>query len=376
MRGDLMAQYAAARTAEARVRELLGREDPHTVLGSMHPILDHAERCMRAGIAQLADGSYSFEDFLDDDGVADEPVRIFVMLTIGGDELIADFTGTSAQVLGPLNARLTAAKSCVYYAAKAVIDPEVPTCSGAYRPIRVLAPEGSLLQSRFPAAIGNANILTDQRVVDVLMGAFYQAARNRVCAACSGEMNLINVGGIDPRSGQYYNYVETYAGGQGAFFDRDGQDGIHTHLTNTRNTPVEVIERSYPLKVRKYGLIPDSEGPGRYRGGCGVVRELVLLGERTIVSVGADRRKVTPWGIEGGLHARGAHCWVSSQEGEVRELPTKICTVLRQGDILRIETPGGGGWGDPAERDPAAVDHDVEEGLISAERTRSLYGSS
>jgi N-methylhydantoinase B len=372
--GDLMAQYAASCTAEQRVLELMQREDPGLVIASMHPILDHAERCMRAGIAQLRDGTYTFEDFLDDDGIRDEPVRIQVAITIKADELWADFTGTSAQVLGPLNARLSAARACVYYVCKAVIDPDLPTCAGSYRPIHVFAPEGCVLQARFPAAIGNANILTDQRVVDVLLGALYQVAPERVCAACSGEMNLINVGGLDPRSGAYYNYVETYAGGQGALYDRDGEDGVHTHLTNTRNTPAEVIERSYPLQVCCYGLIPDSEGPGRFRGGCGVVRELVCLGERTLVSLGADRRKFTPWGLEGGLPARGSHCHVTSPDGTTRELPTKVFTALGQGDRLRIETPGAGGWGDPKARERDAVAADVRDGLISPERARAIYG--
>ena len=374
LHGDLMAQYAASRTAERRIAELMRREDPQVVLGSMDPILDYAERRMRAGIAEIPDGRYCFEDFLDDDGVNDDPVRIALTLTIEGDEMVADFSGTSDQVLGPLNARLPAARACVYYAAKAVFDPDLPPCAGAYRPITVNAPEGSILQARFPAAIGNANILTDQRVVDVLLGALHQACPHRVCAACSGEMNLVNIGGIDPRTGEYYNYVETFAGGQGAFHDADGQDAVHTHLTNTRNTPVEVIERSYPLQVSRYGLIPDSEGAGRARGGCGVVRELVCLGERTQVTIGADRRKFTPWGLDGGEAARGAHCTLTKPDGERRLLPTKLNTTLKKGDRLRIETPGGGGWGEPARRDRDAVAHDVAEGLVSPDRARQIYG--
>jgi len=374
MYGDLMAQYAAACTAEQRVSELLQQEDPAIVMGSMAEILDHAERCMRAGIATLPDGKFHFEDYLDDDGVNDVPVRIAATITIEEDRLEVDFSGTSDQVLGPLNARLTAAKACVYYVAKAVIDPNLPTCEGAYRPITVTAPEGSLLQATFPAAIGNANILTDQRVVDVLLGALQHVVPERVCAACSGEMNLVNVGGIDPRTGVYYNYVETYAGGQGAFHDADGQDGIHTHLTNTRNTSVEVIERTYPLKVSCYGLIPDSEGAGRQRGGCGVVREIECLAGRTQVTVGSDRRKFTPWGVEEGGSARGAHCQVTSSDGKVRLLPTKIFTTLMEGDRLRIETPGGGGWGLATQRDRDAVRRDVREGVVSPQRAADVYG--
>ena len=374
LRGDLMAQYACAQIGQYRIDELMQREDPAEVFAYMEAILDYAERRMRAAISTLPDGTYCFEDYLDDDGVIDEPVKIAAALTIDEDELRADFTGTSKQVLGPMNARLSAAKACVYFAAKAVLDPDLPTNAGAYRPIDVFAPEGTILQATYPAAIGNANILTDQRVVDVLLGAFYQIVPHRVCAACSGEMNLLNIGGSDPRNGEYYNYVETYAGGQGAMHDLDGSDGIHTHLTNTRNAPVETIERTYPLQVVRYGLVPDTCGHGRRRGGCGMMRELKCLGERTTITIGADRRKFTPWGLEKGQNAVGAHCWVTSPDGSKRELPTKVHTVLKQGDQIYTQTPGGGGWGDPSERDRAAVERDVEDELITAESAAQAYG--
>lgn len=374
VRGDLLAQYAAAKIGEAQVAELIERNDRDEVAQYMSAVVDYAERRMRAGIADLPDGDYAFEDFLDDDGISGDPVRIAVAVRVRGDELTADFTGTAGQVLGPLNARISAAEACVYYVAKAVIDPDLPTCAGAYRPIHVIAPEGTILNARYPAAIGNANILTDQRVVDVLMGALHKVVPDQVCAACSGEMNLLNIGGLDPSTGEYYNYVETYAGGQGACVNLDGEDGVHTHLTNTRNAPVEVIERTYPLEVVRYGLIPDTEGPGRYRGGCGMMRELCCLGDRTTVSIGADRRTIRPWGIDNQERAGGAHCIVTSRDGVQRQLPTKVHTELKLGDTLRIETPGGGGWGDPRERNRESLAEDVAEGLIGAERAATIYG--
>jgi N-methylhydantoinase B len=261
----------------------------------------------------------------------------------------------------------------MYFVCKAVIDPDLPPSAGAYRPIEVSAPEGSILQAKYPAAIGNANILTDQRVVDVLLGAMYQAAPDRVCAACSGEMNLLNIGGIDPSTTEYYNYVETYAGGQGAMHDLDGEDGVHTHLTNTRNAPVEVIERAYPLQVVQYGLLQDTSGAGRQRGGSGMMRELRCLGDRTTITIGADRRKYTPWGLEGGHNAAGAHCFVTKPDGSREELPTKVHTTLSSGDRLMIQTPGGGGWGAPSEREDSSVQTDLENGLISEETARSIY---
>ena len=364
MRGDLLAQFAAGQTAEQRVAEMIDRDSLSTVMEYAKQLLSHAERCMRAGIAKLPDGVYRFEDYLDDDGVTNDPVRIAVAVTIDGDELTADFAGSSDQVRGPLNCRLSAVRSCVYYAAKAVIDPDLPVSSGAYRPLHVCAEEGSVLQANFPAAIGNANILTDQRVVDVLMGALHQAAPDRVCAACSGEMNLINLGGIDPSTGRYFNYVETLAGGQGASHDLDGGDAVHTHLTNTLNTPIEVIEQSYPLVVRRYAILPNSAGRGRYRGGCGLVREIESLVDNVTVSIGADRRTYQPWGIENDLRARGAYCFCDRADGQVEELPTKVHMTLNTGDILRIETPGGGGWGDLAQRDTQALDADRLSGLV------------
>jgi N-methylhydantoinase B len=375
VRGDLMAQFACGQIGQQRVSELLNREDPAETIRYMDEIQAYAERRMRAGITLLPDGQYTFEDYLDDDGVINEPVKIKVTITISGDTFRADFTGSSRQVLGPLNARLSAARACVYYVCKAVIDPDLPACAGAYRSVEVYAPEGSILQATYPAAIGNANILTDQRVVDVLLGALYSVVPDRVCAACSGEMNLINIGGIDPATGAYYNYVETYAGGQGAMVDLDGEDGVQTHLTNTRNAPVEIIERTYPLQVVRYGLIPDTEGAGHRRGGCGMMRELKCLGDRTLISLGSDRRKFKPWGLEGGKHAEGAHCYVIDTENKSREIPTKVNRELSKNVRLRIETPGGGGWGDPKTRNKADLARDVDDGLISPSRAREVYGA-
>lgn len=374
VRGDLMAQYAAARIAQMRVDELMQRGDGEQALQYMEPILDYAERRMRAAIAAVPDGTYQYVDYLDDDGTVDKPVTITVEVTIEGDELRADFTGSSAQVLGPLNARLSAASAATYYVVKTVFDPDLPVCAGAHRPIEVFAPEGTILHANYPAAIGNANILTDQRVVDVLLGALHQAVPTKVCAACSGEMNLINVGGLDPNTGEYYNYVETYAGGMGAMRDMDGEDGVHTHLTNTRNAPVEVIEGTYPLQVVRYGLVPDTTGVGRRRGGCGMLRELRCLGERTLLTMGADRRKFRPGGLDGGGEAEGSHCWLVKPDGTRSELPTKVFTELHKGDRLLVQTPGGGGWGNSLEREPARVQQDVDEQLITVEHAVEFYG--
>jgi N-methylhydantoinase B len=220
----------------------------------------------------------------------------------------------------------------------------------------------------------NANIITTQRIVDVLLRALMDAVPERVLAACSGTMNLLNIGGFDPRDGSYYNYIETYAGGQGAMHDRDGMDGVQSHMTNTRNAPVEAIEAAYPLRVRRYGLVRDSEGAGRLRGGVGLSREFEILGTYTRLTLSSDRETVPPWGAFGGHAASGSSCTVTAHGGEQRMLPSKVTTFLERGDHLLTMTPGGGGWGDPRERDPERVRTDVIEGYVSANRARAVYG--
>ena len=378
VRGDLMAQYAVAKKAEQRVAELLSRVDAGEVVRYMAEILDHAERCMRAGIAALPDGSYCFEDFLDDDGVTGEPVKIAVAVRIAGDELSADFTGSSGQVLGPLNARISAAQAAVYYTCKAVIDPDLPTCAGSYRPIHVHAPEGSILQATYPAAIGQANILTDQRVVDVLLGALAQCVPERVCAACSGEMNLVNIGGIDsrpgPTEGVYYNYVETYAGGQGASHD-PGRRRRRAHPPHQHPQRRGGGDREH-LSAGGGALRPAA----RYRGGGEAARRLrhdarpALPGRADRGQHGLRPAPLHALGVGGRPPRRRGPRLRHLPDGSVREVPTKVVLELGKGDLFRVETPGGGGWGDPQQRPAAVVQRDVAEGLVSERRARQVYG--
>jgi N-methylhydantoinase B len=372
--GDLMAQLAADNVAIQRVGQITEKYGPGQVQLYMTELLDYAERSMRAGIKRIKPGTYTFEDFVEGDGITEDLTKIKVAITVREDSVLVDFTGTDKQVNGPMNARISAAQACVYFALKAIIDPNLATNGGAYRPIEVKAEEGSLVQARFPAAVCNANILTDQRLVDVLLGALIQAVPERVPAACAGEMNLINVGGIHPKTGEYYNYVETYGGGQGALYNQDGMDGVHTHMTNTRNAPVEVMEATYPFQIARYGLVPNSEGAGEYRGGMGMTREIIAQGDETKFSLSADRRKLHPWGVFGGLPASASDCVVISKDGTRRQLPSKITTTVTKDDKIIIITPGGGGWGDPRKRDPEAVRRDVEEELVSFERAKEVYG--
>ena len=373
-RGDLMAQIAANNVGISRFTEILDRHGKKQTLLYTKELLDYAERRMRAGIRQIPDGTYTFEDYVEGDGFTEDLVKIKVTIEVKDDGIRVDFAGTDPQDKGPMNARISAARACVYYALKCIIDPELPTNHGAYRPVEVTAPEGSLVQATFPAAVCNANILTDQRLVDVVLGALLTAVPERVVAACSGEMNLVNLGGIDPRTGVYYNYVETYGGGQGAMHNQDGMDGVHTHMTNTRNTPVEVIESTYPFRVERYGLLPDSEGAGEYRGGLGMTREIVMLAEEATFSLSADRKKLGPWGVFGGHDGSKSSCVIVSKDGKRRRLPSKITTTVNRGDKIIVKTPGGGGWGDPRKRDREAVERDVLEGFISRKKAAQVYG--
>ncbi len=373
-RGDLMAQVAANNVGSRRINELCDRYGRDEASTCMTALLDYAERSMRAGIGKIPQGKYTFSDYIEGDGFSEELVKIKATIDVCEDRIIVDFGGTDRQVRGPMNARISAARACVYYALKCVIDPELPTNHGAYRPICVRAEEGSLVQAVFPAAVCNANILTDQRLVDVVLGALIEAVPQRVVAACSGEMNLVNLGGIHPDTGIYYNYVETYGGGQGAMHNQDGMDGVHTHMTNTRNTPVEVIEASYPFRVERYGLVADSEGAGRHRGGLGMTRQILFLGEEATFSLSADRKNLSPWGVCGGQEAGRSACTIVSSDGRRRRLPSKITTRVSKGDRIIVVTPGGGGWGDPRQRSRKDTEHDIREELITRRRARDIYG--
>ena len=312
---------------------------------------------------------------MEGDGIHEHHLALRVTLTVGDGHVTADFSSSDSQTAGPLNCRWPSVAACVYYALKCIVDPDLPPNAGAYRPVDIITRPGTLLEAQFPAAVCNANIITTQRIVDTLLKALILAIPERVLAACSGTMNLLNVGGFDPRDGSYYNYIETYGGGQGAMHDRDGMNAVQNHMTNTRNAPVEAIEAAYPLRVVRYGLVPDSEGAGRFRGGSGLLRELEVLGSYTRLTLSSDRKTVLPWGVFGGQAASGSLCVVSDAKGVRRELPSKVTTWLEQGDRLLTITPGGGGWGDPRTRDPGLVERDVLAGLVSPERAHDVYGT-
>ena len=374
VRGDLLAQFAANTVGANRLKELVEKYGASTVEQYLDEMLNYSERRMRAAMAAIPRGKYTFDDVIEGDGIENNRHVIRVTLEAKGDSLCADFTATDDAAQGPINCRWPSVAACVYYVLKAVLDPELPPNAGAYRPIEIDVREGSLLSAIYPNAVCNANIITTQRLVDALLGALSQAIPEKVQAASSGTMNLLNIGGIDSRSGSYYNYVETYGGGQGAMWDLDGMDAIQNHMTNTRNSPVEAIETAYPLLVESYGLIPDSEGPGQYRGGVGLKRSIRVLENSVQLTLSSDRAEVPPWGLFSGGNARTSRCELIGPDASVRRLPSKVTTSVQPDQVIVTETPGGGGWGDPMCRNFDAVQRDVLEGVISSERAREIYG--
>ena len=373
VRGDLLAQYAANNTGAHRLGELVDKYQIDTIERYLDEMIRYSERRMRAALAKIPQGEYTYEDVIEGDGISDRTYTVRINLETKGDSVRADFSATDDVAKGPINCRWPSVAACVYYVFKAVLDPELPANAGAYKPFDVVVREGSVLSAVYPQAVCNANIITTQRITDVLLGALSQAVPERVQAACAGTMNLLNIGGVDPRSGVLYNYIETYAGGQGAMHDLDGMDAIQNHMTNTRNAPVEAIEAAYPLLVERYGLLPDSEGAGRHRGGVGLTRVLRVLGADVKLTLSSDRAKVAPWGLFDGLPASPSRSAVVEPDGNTAPLPSKVTTTVESGRVIVTETPGGGGWGDPRTRDPEAVRSDVVEGLVSRERAKEVY---
>jgi N-methylhydantoinase B/oxoprolinase/acetone carboxylase alpha subunit len=341
-RGDLDAQRGANRVGAQRfvaVVEQLGAAAP------LAEIVDYGERCMRAALAQLPDGRYSFDDVLDSAGPRPEqrsPIRIVLTLTVAGEKATFDFTGTDDQRPGNVNAVEAVTVSAVAFAIRATTDPSIPANGGAMRPVTVVAPAGTVVAAVPPVAVGAGNVEVSQRIADVCLGALAQACPERVGAASQGTMNNVLIGGAG------WVYYETIGGGQGARPWADGMNGVHTGMTNTLDTPVEALERALPLRVRRYGLREGSGGDGRHHGGDGIARELEALDPVTL-SLVTERRVQPPWGLAGGGPGRTGENWLlpGGDEAAARPLPDKCTVELAPGDVVRVLTPGGGGWGAP-----------------------------
>jgi len=345
--GDLDAQIGSCRVGEQRILQLVEKYDEETLPLLIAELLDYSERLVRAELRTMPAGEFSAEDWLDSDGVTDEPRRIAVRLSIDPNaaNIHVDFSGSSPQVAGSVNAVRAITLSACFYVLRCLLSEDAPATEGILRPLTLETPAGSIVDARPPAAVAGGNVETSQRIVDVLLRALAQAVPERVPAASAGTMSNLTIGGVDPRTGEPFTYYETTAGGMGARPRIEGISGVQTHMTNSLNTPIEALEYAYPFRVRRYGYRYGSGGEGEFRGGDGLIREIELLADAQMTLL-AERRRFRPWGLHGGEDGASGAAWImKSGNGEKTELPGKCSRPISVGDVLRIETPGGGGWG-------------------------------
>jgi N-methylhydantoinase B len=339
-RGDFAAQISANRSGVSRLVTLVDTLGIESYFRSLNALNDYAERLAQSALHAIPDGIYRFRDLMDDDGCGVVDLPIEVAINVEGHHVHVDFTGTAPQTRGNINCPLSVAAAGVFYVFRCLMPGNTPACAGSFRSIALSAPEGCLLHARRPAAVAAGNVETSTRVVDVVMGALAQALPDRMPAASQGSMNNLAMGSRE--KGCEWDYYETLGGGMGGGPENDGQDAVQTHMTNTLNTPIEVLETSFPIRIRRYALRDQSGGAGKHRGGNGLVREFEFL-KPTSATLLTERRRHVPWGLQGGSNAA---CGRNLHNG--RELPAKISLQLKANESLSIESPGGGGWGEEA----------------------------
>ena len=382
-RGDLRAQVAANRRACQRLDELAAKYGSELLLTIMGRVMDYSESMMRKALAALPDGEASFEDFCDGDGIADDEAgndaSFIVRMSVRkeGDRLTVDFAGSSPQVAGPMNAPLAVTASGVFTSVKMLADPEglIPPNSGCWRPVTVTGPEASVVNAAFPAPVVYANHEMSHRVADMFFGAMAELVPERVMACSQGTSAVLTLGGVDYRHGQRYVSYETLKGGFGARPNKDGINAIASGISNTMNTPIEILEMSFPMRIERYELIPDSGGAGRYRGGLGALRVWRVLGLDAQASVCCERTKSPPFGLAGGGAGTPAEIVLETPDGRRRRLNSKGAFAMPAGSVLHYKAPGSGGYGPAAGRDPAKLEADVADGYVSREAAQRDYGA-
>ncbi len=343
--GDFLAQIMANMTGIKRMEELIEKYGLKTVEFYAKNLMDYSEHIMKKTIQQMPDGEYGFEDFMDDDGIEQEKIKIKVKILIKGNKAILDFTETDSQVAGSINAVYAITLSAVLYVFRSLVKEDIPTNMGCLRPIKVVTKKGSLIDAQFPASVVGGNVETSQRIVDVILGALSKAIKEQIPAASQGTMNNVAIGGINTETKEPFTYYETLGGGMGASCNSHGESAIHSHMTNTLNTPIEALEYSYPFMVTEYSIRKNSGGIGKFCGGDGLIREIKLLSDAEI-TVLSERRKLQPYGLDKGQKGKSGQNIIIKNE-KVIMMPPKFNTKVKKGDILRVETPGGGGYGNP-----------------------------
>ena len=362
--GDLDAQLASLVAGRRRLLELVNRRGVDEVRSAMSGLLEYADRLLRAGIGAIPDGVYGAEDFLEDDGVDDAPLAIRVLLTVEGDEVVADFTGSAPQARGGINAVEAITASAARYALRLVVErllgQGLPAGGGTMAAFRLVAPRGTVVSARSPASVAGGNVETSQRITDVLLTALAAALPEIAVAQSQGTMNNLTVGGLDPRTGEPFAYYETMAGGMGGGAEGAGLSAVHVHMTNSLNTPIEALEHAYPFRVRRYAIRRGTGGTGRHPGGDGLRRDLEVMADGEI-SLLTERRAIRPRGMAGGGDgAIGENVLI--REGVERSLPSKATLPIRAGDIVSVRSPGGGGWGSGQIPEPAPAATDSAPG--------------
>jgi N-methylhydantoinase B len=384
-KGDLGAQLAATLRAAERLKVLAERYGTGRLIGFMAEVMDYSERLMRSTLADLPDGEGEFADFCDGDGIPDDadgndaPFWIRMRVEKSGDRLLVDFDGTDPRVKGPINAPLSVTASGVYCGLKMAVDPDslIPPNSGCWRAIEVTAPKGSVVNAEFPAPVVYANHEISHRVADMVMGALAAIWPDHVMACSQGTSAILTLGGVDPRTGRRYVSYETMKGGFGARPNKDGINTVASGISNTMNTPVEVLEMAFPVRVERYEINPDSGGPGKYRGGCGCRRVWRLLdGADAIGSLCMERMTSPPFGLLGGKPGAAAVVTLTTPDGATRNLPSKGAFNAPAGSVVDMTTPGSGGFGPASERDPDAVGRDLLGGYVSDAAARRDYAIS
>jgi len=369
--GDFRAQVAANNTGVRRLSALLERLGPKTVAFYIDELIAYTERRTRAELTRLPKGVFTADGYVDSDGFTDEPVHLVAKLVIDDDGVLFDLTGSEFQRRAPVNATYAQTFSACAYVLKSLIDPDIPVNAGFYQLVRIVAPEGTVVNCISPApVVGGWE--TQTRLVDVILKALASAIPDRIPAGTKAMMCQVAFGGIDPRTGELYAFYETIAGGYGGRATSDGPDAVQTHGQNTENAPIEETEINYPVRINRYDLVNDSEGAGKYRGGLGLRRDYFFDHEVSFTIL-ADRDRWGPWGLFGGLSGRKAS-YVLNPDTDAVELGSKVTIQLNPGDVVSYRTCGGGGYSPPEERDPQLVLRDVRDGKVSLNRAREVYG--
>jgi N-methylhydantoinase B len=381
-RGDLGAQLAATLRATERLQALARRYGGKELIATMAAVMDYSEQLMRATLMDLPDGEGFFEDFCDGDGIADDPsgkdAPFWIRMSVKkrADRLLVDFAGTDPQVKGPMNAPLSVTASGVYCGLKTAIDPNnlIPPNSGCWRAIAITAPKGSVVNAEFPAPVVYANHEMSHRLADMVMGALAHFLPDQVMACSQGTSAILTLGGVDPRTGKSYVSYETVKGGFGARPNKDGINVIASGISNTMNTPVEILEMAFPVRIERYEVSPDSGGAGRYRGGCGARRVWRMLAGDATGALCMERMTSPPFGLLGGKPGAAAVVTLTNPDGATRHLPSKGAFPWPAGAVVDMVTPGSGGFGPPSERDPAQTGRDLLDGYVSPAAAKRDYG--